>query len=542
MTRRRERLISAGAIVFALAAAAAVPLGAQVIEAPNIRIDTWGSPAVRIGQDYALRAGDTARQVVVIGGDATIDGRVDQDVVVVLGRVQLGSTAEVDGSFVVVGGTAAVAEGAQVHGDMFVLGGFEGASSFSPGGQYVSIGTAGLGRALRGIVPWIVSGLLLGRPIVPSLPWIWMVAAFFFLLNLGINALFDAPVRACATTMRATPMSAFMTGLLVLLLFGPVCVLLAVSVIGIAVVPFVACALLFAALIGRVGFARWIGISVAGQDDPASRLESLRSFLIGSAVMCVAYMIPILGFVTWTLAGVFGVGAATLAFFSAYRRENPKRPKAPRVPAPAAAPAAPAVPAVAAATGADPASAPYASGEHDGQPAYGAAAAVEPSIESPMADAADVPPQSPYDAAAAVPPIGGAGLLSFPRAAFGERLAALVLDVIVILIAVQVLGLDRHVDGPFGRGGMLVALIYHVAFWTWRGTTLGGIICQLRVVRTDGRPLGFAEALIRGLTGFFSLIVMGLGFLWILRDPERQSWHDRVAGTYVVKVPRSYPI
>jgi uncharacterized RDD family membrane protein YckC len=47
---------------------------------------------------------------------------------------------------------------------------------------------------------------------------------------------------------------------------------------------------------------------------------------------------------------------------------------------------------------------------------------------------------------------------------------------------------------------------------------------------------------VRGLTGIFSLAVVGIGFLWILRDPERQAWHDRVAGTYVVKVPRHYPI
>jgi len=44
------------------------------------------------------------------------------------------------------------------------------------------------------------------------------------------------------------------------------------------------------------------------------------------------------------------------------------------------------------------------------------------------------------------------------------------------------------------------------------------------------------------VTGIFSLVVLGLGFLWILRDPEHQAWHDRVAGTYVVKVPRTWPV
>ena len=38
------------------------------------------------------------------------------------------------------------------------------------------------------------------------------------------------------------------------------------------------------------------------------------------------------------------------------------------------------------------------------------------------------------------------------------------------------------------------------------------------------------------------LVFAGIGFLWILRDPERQAWHDRIAGTFVVNVPRNWPI
>jgi uncharacterized RDD family membrane protein YckC len=44
-------------------------------------------------------------------------------------------------------------------------------------------------------------------------------------------------------------------------------------------------------------------------------------------------------------------------------------------------------------------------------------------------------------------------------------------------------------------------LAYHVAFWAWRSTTLGGIIIGLRVVRVQGTDLRFADALVRALTG-----------------------------------------
>jgi uncharacterized RDD family membrane protein YckC len=472
----------------------------------------WNNPALRIGQNYTLKAGDLAREVVVIAGDAVIEGRVDRDVVVVLGKAQLASTAVIDGSFVVIGGTAVVAEGAQVREDLFVMGGLETPAGFNPGGHHVVIGTAGLGTQLRGIVPWLTHGLLLARPIVPWLGWVWTVALVFFLINLLLNFIFDAPVRAAATTLRATPLSAFMTGLLVMLLAGPVCVLLAVSVVGIAVIPFVVCALLLAAVIGRIGFARWIGMAVVPQDDLANRAQSTRSFLIGSAIMCIAYMIPVLGFVTWIMAGIFGLGSATLAFFSAYRRENPRPPKKSKVPPVEPVPPSPVF------------------GPADAAPVT-MASAVAPPVDEPLYAAVVAPPEP-------APAPVASELVMLPRAAFLERLAAFALDVVLVIMLVNLFDFDHDWEGK----GLILALAYHIGFWTWKGTTLGGIICQLRLVRIDGAMLRFADALIRGLTGIFSLAVVGLGFLWILRDPDRQAWHDRVAGTYVVKVPRNWPI
>jgi uncharacterized RDD family membrane protein YckC len=43
------------------------------------------------------------------------------------------------------------------------------------------------------------------------------------------------------------------------------------------------------------------------------------------------------------------------------------------------------------------------------------------------------------------------------------------------------------------------------------------------------------------LAGIFTLAVLAIGALWILRDPQRQAWHDKIAGTYVVKVPKHWP-
>ena len=504
------------AVVMSMPAAPA----AQEID-QSVQYMRW-NPTIRVGQSFTLKANDVAREVVVIAGDAVIEGRVDRDVIVWLGKARLASTAVIDGSFVVIGGTAEVVEGAQVREDLFVLGGLESPAGFNPLGHHVVIGTAGIGERLRGIVPWLTHWLLLARPIVPWLGWVWTVAVVFFLINLLLNFIFDAPVRAATATLRATPLSAFMTGLLVMLLAGPICVLLAVSVIGIAVIPFVICALLLAGVLGKVGFARWIGMTVIRQDELESRPQSLRSFLIGSAIMAVAYTIPVLGFLTWIMAGIFGLGASTLAFFSAYRRENPRPPKKVKVP-----PVEPAAPMP-----------PYPSSPDAAAPAMASETPLSTSVP-PLAAGADeplyaavMPPPEP-----ASPPVASE-LIMLPRAAFLERLAAFALDVVLVIMLVNIFDFDHDWEAK----GMLLALMYHIGFWTWKGTTLGGIICQLRLVRIDGAVLRFADSLVRGLTGIFSLAVVGLGFLWILRDPDRQAWHDRVAGTYVVKVPKNWPI
>jgi len=45
-------------------------------------------------------------------------------------------------------------------------------------------------------------------------------------------------------------------------------------------------------------------------------------------------------------------------------------------------------------------------------------------------------------------------------------------------------------------------------------------------------------AVVRALASLLSLAVIGLGFFWIAWDREKQAWHDKIAGTLVVRMPR----
>ena len=89
----------------------------------------------------------------------------------------------------------------------------------------------------------------------------------------------------------------------------------------------------------------------------------------------------------------------------------------------------------------------------------------------------------------------------------------------------------------------LVALAtYGAVMWKLRGSTVGGIVFHLQVVRIDGRDVDWETAIVRALGCFLSLAVAGLGFLWIAFDDAGQAWHDKIAGTVVVRVPKNLPL
>ena len=469
-------------------------------------------PILRIFQDYTLSADDIVREAWTVFGDITVEGRVEGDVVVVMGSARLAPTAKVEGSLVVVGGSATIDAGAAVQRDMVVIGGTVTApATFSPDGEHVVIGSPLFGDAVRHVMPWVTHGLLWGRLIVPGLEWVWAVVGIFFLVYLALNTVFDRPVAATADMLVNRPLSAFVGGLLVLVLSVPVLAIIAASVIGLAIVPFLLCGMVLAGLIGKAAVARAIGRGVIRSEPPEGRLAALVAFLIGSGLLVLAYMVPVLGLVTWGLASVMGLGAATATFRTHIRRERKSAaPPAAPVPEPSASPA------VAAATVAQ------APVMLDPPPTVPTAVEPPPALEVPVFE----PPPPP--------PLFNQGLAQFPRATFLDRVAAFALDCILVAITNQVLFDVHRNDDLFP----VLLLAYHIGFWAWRGTTLGGIICNLKVTRTDGTELKPMDAVVRGLSGIFSIAAVGIGCFWMLQDPERQMWHDKIAGTLVVKVPR----
>jgi uncharacterized RDD family membrane protein YckC len=499
------------ALTLGLAVSAGAPVrAAQVVEEGYI----YHRGVFRVLQDYHLGPTDSVREVTVVYGNVQIDGQVDWDLRVVFGELHLTKTAIVRGSVYVTAGNITIEDGATIRRDLVVIGGSTNApQTFTPGGDHVVLGNKWLGDTMRGVMPWITRGLLWGRLIVPDIGWVWSVLFVFLILTLAINTLLHEPVGAFASTLSAKPFSAFATGLLVLLLAGPVSALLAATIIGIAIIPFFLCAIILAWITGKVGVLRWIGRTIFTRGaEPETRLQAMRSVAVGFIAITLLYMVPVVGIVTWAMIGVFGLGAATQHFLSGLRRERPaKPPKAPKVAASSFAPPATSGPASFATP----------------PPAASESVASEPIVSEPAA-----PPPPAYE-------LGDKR--AFPRAAFLDRFAALAIDLVLVGIMTSVLVSNRrHFDDePFFP---MLFFAYMVLFWAWQGTTLGGIICRLRIVRADGKRLEFVDAFVRALSAVLSVAALGIGFLWILRDPQQQAWHDKIAGTIVVKVPAGTPL
>ncbi len=81
-----------------------------------------------------------------------------------------------------------------------------------------------------------------------------------------------------------------------------------------------------------------------------------------------------------------------------------------------------------------------------------------------------------------------------------------------------------------------VSFGYFGWFWTHGGETLGMRSWRLRLVGAGTNGASWRQSLVRFLGACLSGIAFGAGFFWMLVDPKRLMWHDRISGTRIVDV------
>lgn len=437
-----------------------------------------------------VTGGTVGDSVVSVLGNTYVNGHVKGEVVAVLGHVELGPDAVVDGEVVCIGGQVKRDPAAIVHG---------GTQNFGVAGHYFNF---------DGVSAWFSQCFLYARPLAfgDNLMWAWLVA----LIALGLYALIAliAPsgVEKCVETLEQRPGSSLLAALLTMLLTPVAYILLVITialVVGVVLIPLFSLGLFFAAIFGKIVMLAWLGRRVTKLFGATTPVLPVIAVLVGGGIILLLYTIPVAGFIIYKLLGILGLGVVVYTLILQYKNSRPPRPL------------------VAAAAAAQ---------------LSAAATAV-----TPPDNAAAVPPTTvPLAPVLGLPPVISAATL--PRAGFWLRLGASFID--FIMLGAVIATTFKVFHGWFSPGGSLPFwfAVYCVVMWASKGTTIGGIICGLKVVRLDDRPLDWGVAIVRALGGFLSLTVAGLGFIWVAFDDERQSWHDKIAGTTIVQVPKGTPL
>jgi uncharacterized RDD family membrane protein YckC len=448
--------------------------------------------------------GTVTREMVTVFGNAELSGRVDREMVTVFGKARM--TGRVGREMVTVFGDAEV-DGAVGRECVAVFGNLKLGPNAKVGRECVAVfGTVERDPAAEleqepvevlpmfsGLGEWITDGLLMGRLIPPGSRLAWIVVGLHLVLYALLALLLPGPVRSCAVQLQTRPWLSFGVGLVTMLLLAPVYLVLAAIGVGIVLIPLIGVVETACVCLGKTATFEVMGFQVFRGLGGRQRGAPLMAFLVGFVLVTLLYMVPVLGLLVWLILRPVALGAAVLAGSAALRRNGH-----------ATAPGVPVSP---------PPSSPH-------PPAASAASANLPPRVSEQASRTEAPPAS-----------SPLAMTVLPRAGFWIRMCATGLD----FVALCWILLLPYLDSWF----LFFWLAYHIGLWSWKGTTIGGIVCNLKLVRLDGRDPDAAVCLVRGLAGIFSALPLLLGFFWAGWTAERQSWHDKIAGTVIVRVPKS---
>jgi uncharacterized RDD family membrane protein YckC len=515
------------------------------------------NPVLSVGKGDRVKAGQTVSELVVVFGDGTVDGSVDGDAVVIGGKlvvngkvggdvvnvgqgIELGPNSVVDGNVAGIGGEVIRREGSVVHGEI------------------IPIGLSQIPGFSSGIPEWIWTYgsdcLMKLRPLSFTVVWPWTVLAAFFFLHFLVAALLPGASRGVEKAMTSRPGSTVLMAVLAIPLGLFAMMILTVTAVG----PVILLAAgLVAILVGKVAVLQFLGgrlTSVFG----AGRPPALVCFLIGAVLAAVLYATPFIGFFVWFALSLWSLGAVLIALL---RRESTPATAAAPVTNPATGHEPSVVQASLVPVETFPAASP-AVAEDSLSPGFAAAAATSsnPSIpmsfsEPPRSSASTANPTaaspsfqaraSDWAKTATLPGLDASEIETLPRPTFLPRFGALLLDWILIGVVMGLIP-DRifliNVEDLTGPLRLVLGVTYYAGMIAWRGTTLGGLLLRLQVIRLDGKPLDRATAIVRAVGAILSGVLCGLGWFWALWDEDKQGWHDKFAGTVVVQVTKSKPL
>ncbi|MEI6298574.1 MAG: RDD family protein [Actinomycetota bacterium] len=128
-----------------------------------------------------------------------------------------------------------------------------------------------------------------------------------------------------------------------------------------------------------------------------------------------------------------------------------------------------------------------------------------------------------------------------PKAGFWLRFVANLCDgIMVSIISIPFAIISASTTGTaaaLSQSGQFVVSFFVLAYWigTQGGSPLRRKLGVFILDQDDGSFIGQRRAVQRIMMSWVSGIVFLLGYLAMLRSPQSQTWHDRVAHSVVVK-------
>ena len=122
-------------------------------------------------------------------------------------------------------------------------------------------------------------------------------------------------------------------------------------------------------------------------------------------------------------------------------------------------------------------------------------------------------------------------------AGFWIRLGAGIIDVLILGPIVGLFISISPTSFVWITVSWLISLAYYVGFVVWRGQTPGKMVVGIKVICTDKTPPTFRDSMLRYFGYLASLFSFFAWFIVIAFDEKKQGFHDKIADTYVVKLP-----
>lgn len=134
------------------------------------------------------------------------------------------------------------------------------------------------------------------------------------------------------------------------------------------------------------------------------------------------------------------------------------------------------------------------------------------------------------------------------------RLLAQIFDLLlfwtIFVVGVYYLSASTNVYSLLDRALMVVLLLLLSGVFmnivisymeSMLGGTFGKLIFGLRIIDSGSNFLTFRMALFRNyIAKSVSGLLFGAGYLWIIKDSDRQGWHDMIVDSYVINKNRNY--